>query len=297
VTGVVGVVTDSTAYLPPVDAATLDVRVVPLQVVVDGESYDEGTAEASDVLLAALRARVPVTTSRPSPEAFAAVYDTLRREGAAAVVSLHLSGAMSGTLEAAQLAAREAALPVTVVDSEAIAMALGFAVLDAARLARTGADVTTVVEGARRRLAATTTYFYVDSLDQLRRGGRIGTTQAVVGQALAVKPLLRLADGRIEPWERVRTSGRALARLQDAAVEAAGTAEVDVAVHHLGDPAAADELGARLSERIPGLQRLVVSEVGAVVGAHTGIGMLGVAVAPAAPTAPDGPGGGASRSQ
>ena len=279
-TGRVAVVTDSTAYLPPVDAATLDVRVVPLQVVVDGDSYDEGTAEASDVLLMALRARVPVTTSRPSPEAFAAAYDTVRREGASAVVSIHLSGAMSGTLEAARLAAREADLAVTVVDSRAIAMALGFAVLDAAALALDGGDALTVAARAERRLAATTTYFYVDSLDQLRRGGRIGATQAVVGQALAVKPLLRLTDGRIEPWERVRTASRAHARLEDATVAAAGSAEVDVAVHHLGDPSRAHELGERLTGRVPRLRRLVVSEVGAVVGAHTGIGMLGVAIAP-----------------
>ena len=96
-----------------------------------------------------------------------------------------------------------------------------------------------------------------------------------------MKPLLRLTDGRIEPWERVRTTARALARLEDAAVEAAGDAEVDIAVHHLADPARAD--GARrrvLRAACRKLRRLVVSEVGAVVGAHTGVGMLGVAVSP-----------------
>ena len=278
--GRVAVVTDSTAYLPPVDAALLDVRVVPLQVVVDGESYDEGTPEASAVLLAALRAHVAVTTSRPSPEAFAQTYDLARRDGASAVVSVHLSRAMSGTIEAAEMAARDAAIPVTVVDSRAVAMALGFAVVDAAELARSGADVAGVSAAAQSRAEATTTYFYVDSLDQLRRGGRISPAQAIVGHALAVKPLLRLADGRIEAWEKVRTTSRALARLEDAAVEAAGTAEVDVAVHHLADPARADALSDRLRERVPGLRRLVVSEVGAVVGAHTGIGMLGLAVSP-----------------
>lgn len=281
--GRVAVVTDSTAYLSPTEAALLDVRVVPLQVVVDGESYDEGTPEASAVLLAALRAHVPVTTSRPSPEAFATTYDLARREGATAVVSVHLSREISGTIEAAELAARDAAIPVTVVDSRAVAMALGFAVTAAAEAAGAGSDIDDVASAARRRAESTTTYFYVDSLDQLRRGGRISGAQAIVGQALAVKPLLRLADGRIEPWEKVRTTSRALARLEDAAVEAAGDRAVDVAVHHLADPGRAEALGERLSERIPSLRRLVVSEVGAVVGAHTGVGMLGLAVSPVTP--------------
>jgi DegV family protein with EDD domain len=276
----VAIVTDSTAYLPPAEAATRGVRVVPLQVVVDGEAYDEGTPEASDVLLAALRQHVAVTTSRPSPDAFATVYDALRREGASAVVSIHLSGAISGTLEAAQLAARDAAIPVTVVDSRSIAMALGFAVLDAADLAADGASADEIAAAVERRVAATTTWFYVDTLDQLRRGGRIGPAQALVGQALAVKPLLRVSEGRIEPWERVRTTARALARLEDAAVEAAGDTEVDVAVHHLADPARAADLAAKVQARVPHLRRLVVSEVGAVVGAHTGVGMLGLAVSP-----------------
>lgn len=277
--GTVAVVTDSTAYLPAEDAALLDVRVVPLQVVVAGESYDEGTPEASDLLLAALRAHVTVTTSRPSPEAFASVYDALAREGATAVVSIHLSGSMSGTLEAAQLAARDAPIPVEVVDSRAVGMALGFAVLAAAERARAGDDAGEVAAAARRCVAATTTVFCVDSLDQLRRGGRIGAAQALVGQALAVKPLLRLTDGRIEPWERVRTSARAVARLEETAVAAAGTSVVDIAVHHLADPVRAAALGDRLRDRVPHLRRLVVSEVGAVVGAHTGVGMLAVAVA------------------
>jgi len=285
VAGAVAVVTDSTAYLPPDEAARRDVRVVPLQVVVDGEAYDEGTPEASDVLLAALSARVPVTTSRPSPGAFAAVYDQLRREGAAHVVSIHLSSVMSGTVDAAQVAARDADVPVTVVDSKAVAMALGFAVLEGAERAADGAGPELVAACARERAASTSVWFSVDSLDQLRRGGRISAAQAIVGQALSVKPLLRLADGAIEPWERVRTASRALARLEEAAVDAAVVAAAsgraaDVAVHHLADPVRADALAERLRSRVPVLGRLVVSEVGAVVGAHTGVGMLGVAVSP-----------------
>lgn len=276
----VAVVTDSTAYLPAVEAGRLDVRVVPLQVVVEGDSYDEGTPEASDVLLAALQARVPVTTSRPSPETFASAYDAARRAGAGSIVSIHLSAAMSGTFDAATLAAREADVPVTVVDSRGVGMALGFAVLAAAEAARRGLEPPAVAQAARSCADRTSTVFVVESLDQLRRGGRINVAQALVGQALAVKPLLRLEDGSIVPWERVRTSARALARLEEAATEAAGDREVDIAIHHLADPDRAALLGDRLREQVPALRRLVVSEVGAVVGAHTGVGMLGVAVAP-----------------
>ena len=273
----VAVVTDSTAYLPPAQAAALDVRVVPLQVVVAGESYDEGTPEASDVLVAALQEHEPVSTSRPSPEAFALVYDALRREGFDAVVGVHLSRAMSGTIEAAELAAAEAGIPVTVVDSRAVGMALGFAVVAAAETAGEGGDADSVAAAARACADATVAVFFVDSLDQLRRGGRIGGAQALVGQALSVKPLLRLDEGSIQPWERVRTAARAVARLEEAAVEAAAAAEVDLAVHHLAEPARAAELA-------PAVRRVVVSEVGAVVGAHTGLGMLAVAVAPVAGT-------------
>jgi DegV family protein with EDD domain len=122
--------------------------------------------------------------------------------------------------------------------------------------------------------------FYVDTLEHLRRGGRIGAGAAFLGSALAVKPLLRLVDGHIEPLEKVRTSVKAIARLQEIAVKHAGDAEVDIAVAHLANPDRAQMLADRLRERLPRLGRLEVGEVGAVVGAHVGPGMLSVVVAP-----------------
>ena len=133
---------------------------------------------------------------------------------------------------------------------------------------------------AARRALATGVWLYVDTLEYLRRGGRIGPAAAWLGSALAVKPLLHLADGRIEPVERVRTTSRALARLEEIVVAEAGDGSVDVAVQHLGAPDRADELAHRLQDRLPGIRQMIVDEVGAVVGAHVGPGMLGVVVAP-----------------
>jgi len=123
--------------------------------------------------------------------------------------------------------------------------------------------------------------FYVESLDQLRRGGRIGAARALLGSALAVKPLLHLDDGRIAPLEKVRTASRAQARLADIALERAGSGPVDVAVHHLDAPGPADALATRLRDGLGSrLGELYVVEVGAVVGAHVGPGLLAVVLSP-----------------
>ena len=159
-------------------------------------------------------------------------------------------------------------------------MALGFAVLSAAAAAAQGRPAHEVAEAARRRAAASTAVFYVDTLEHLRRGGRIGAAAAFVGSALAVKPLLQMVDGHIEPLEKVRTAAKAIARLEEVAVAAAGSRPVDMAVHHLAGAERADALADRLRRRVTGLDQLVVSEVGAVVGAHVGPGMLAVVVAP-----------------
>ena len=277
----VGVVTDSTAYLPAQLAAEHRVLVVPLQVVVDGTAYDEGTGVSPATLTDALRRHLPVSTSRPAPETVAAAYRRAVTEGAGQIVSVHRSGDMSGTVESAALAAREAPVPVHVVDSRSMGMGLGYAVLAAAREAAGGASGAEVARVARRRAAAADVLFYVESLDQLRRGGRIGAARALLGSALAVKPLLHLDDGRIAPLEKVRTASRAQARLADIALERAGSGPVDVAVHHLDAPGPAAALAARLREGLESrLGELYVVEVGAVVGAHVGPGLLAVVLSP-----------------
>ncbi|MFE7277753.1 DegV family protein [Streptomyces sp. NPDC057623] len=276
----VAIVTDSTAYLPPRTMERHGITSVPLTVVLGGQALDEGTEISTRSLAQALQKRRSVTTSRPSPQVFAEHYRRVAESGASGIVSLHLSAELSGTYDAAVLAAREAPVPVRVVDTGMVAMALGFSALAAAEAAETGGTVDEAVTAAEKRAGATAAYFYVDTLDYLRRGGRIGAAQALLGSALAVKPLLQLEDGRIGPLEKVRTASKAIARLEEIAADRAGSARVDIAVHHLAAPDRASALADRLRARVPGLADLHVSEVGAVIGAHTGPGLLGVVVSP-----------------
>ncbi|URN10457.1 DegV family protein [Actinomadura madurae] len=248
-------------------------------MAVGGATRDEGditTAEAAQ----ALKEWHPVTTSRPAPERFADAYKAAAASGARAVVSVHLSSAMSGTVEAARLAAEDAPVPVSVLDSGTIGMGLGFAALSAAAVALAGGTAEEAVSAAARRAGLTRSLIYVDTLEHLRRGGRIGAAATLVGSALMVKPLLDIADGRLAPLEKVRTSSRALARLEELAVAAAGERSVDLGVQHLAASARAETLAARLRERVPHVQDVYVGEVGPVIGAHVGPGMLGVVVAP-----------------
>ena len=199
------------------------------------------------------------------------------------MVSVHLSAQMSGTVESARLAAKESPVPVEVVDSESLGMGLGFAVLSAAAAAAGGRPIDEVAEaaaasGRRRRTAV----FYVDTLEHLRRGGRIGAAAALLGSALAVKPLLHLVDGHIEPLEKVRTSAqgdrparggrrRALPGERHRWTSRCTTSPARTGPTRWPTGCAS---GSRASATC------YVSEVGAVVGAHVGPGMLAVVVAP-----------------
>jgi DegV family protein with EDD domain len=276
----VAVIADSTCYLPSGWAEDFGIGIVPVQVIIGGQSFDETDDDQAQRAAEALAAWQPVTTSRPSPMRFLQAYETAREAGCEEIVVATLSSAMSATYESALLAAKEIDAPVHVVDTRTIAMGLGFAALAGARAASAGAPGAVVADVIAQRALATSVLFYVDTLEYLRRGGRIGAAAALVGSALSVKPLLHVVDGRVETLEKVRTATKALARLEDVAVAAAADADVDVAVHHLANPARAEELATRLGLRIPNLHDVVVSEVGAVVGAHVGPGMLAVVVAP-----------------
>jgi DegV family protein with EDD domain len=278
----VAIVTDSTAYLPQSVVDAHGIHVVPLHVVIAGTEFSEGVDVSTEEVAAALRAFKPVSTSRPSPQAFLDVYEKAAADGADAIVSVHISADMSSTVESAHLAAGHAPVPVHVVDSRSLGMAMGYAVVSAAELAASGASAEDVAAQASSRAKAATVVFYVDTLEHLRRGGRIGAASALLGSALAIKPILGLSDGSIEPLERVRTSTRALARLEELAAEACAAAPdgVDVAVHHLDSAARAQTLADRLGERLAGSAAVSVVELGAVVGAHVGPGTIAVAVSP-----------------
>ena len=277
----VAVVTDSSAYLPDGFAARHAVHVVPLHVLIDGRAGRDGVDIGPSEVAAALTDRRTVTTSRPNPAEFVDTYRRLLDEGADSVVSVHLSRELSGTWESARLAAQEIGPDrVRVVDSRTAVMGLGFAVLRAATAALDGADGVDVEAAAVAAAERTTTFFVLETLEYLKRGGRIGPAAAFLGTALAVKPVLHVKDGQIVPLEKVRTTNRAVTRLVDLAEQAAAGDGVELAVHHLAAPDRAVELATRLDERISPASGCVVSELGAAIGAHTGPGMLGVVICP-----------------
>ena len=279
----VAVLTDSTAYLPAELLARYDIGVVPLYVVLPGRSGREGREIGPEEVARALAVRGQrVSTSRPTPGDFVLAFRRRLEQGADGIVSVHLSSELSGTCDAARLAAAQVGEHlVTVIDSRSAAMGVGFPVLAAARAAAGGADAPQVADVARTTAAATRTFFVVDTLEHLRRGGRIGSAAAVLGSALSVKPLLNMRNGQVLPLEKVRTFGRALTRLVQRAVEAAGDGPVSVAVHHLAAPERAERLAIELRARLPAMGELYVSELGAAIGAHVGPGAVGIVLSPA----------------
>jgi DegV family protein with EDD domain len=277
----IGIVTDSTSSLSVDDADREQIAVVPLQVIIGADTFTEGDDVTADMIAEALSAFVPVSTSRPTPDDFLAVYERLAGQGAEAIVSVHLSGRMSGTLESAQLAAKQASVPVTCVDSTQVGIATGFAAGRAAQARDAGQDADGVAEAARHAGEHSSVLIYVDTLEYLRRGGRVGSAAALIGSALAVKPILTIEDGAVVPLERVRTKAKALARLESLAVEKAGACAdgFDIGVQHLASLATATAVAERLATAL-GAETIPVDEVGAAIGAHVGPGMISVTITP-----------------
>jgi DegV family protein with EDD domain len=283
----VAVVADSTAAMPRDLAREAQVRIVPLDVVVDGRRGLDGEDVAD--LVAALERGAKVVTSQPPPSALRAEYERAVADGASGVVSVHLSAALSGTADAARTAARDLPIPVVVVDTGLVGMGVGFAALAAAeaasaagprrflrRSARAGVD--DVALAARETAGSTVTWFLVDSLDHLRRGGRLSGAAAFLGTIFQLHPLLTLVDGKIQVVARIRTRKAARARLERLAVDAVAVRRSAwVAVHHVGRAEVAEQMADRLREA--GASRVVVSEAGAVLAAHAGPGLLAVVVA------------------
>jgi DegV family protein with EDD domain len=271
----VAIVTDSTAFLPE-GADTMGVHVVPLRVQLGARTAVDGVDVTPAEVVNALREKVRVSTSRPSPAEFAAAYRSALAAGADHVVSVHLAAALSGTWESAVLASQDFGYGVVrVVDSRSTAMGLGFAVRAAAAAARGGASAAEVQGAATDVIDRTRTLFYVDTLEYLRRGGRIGTAASLLATSLSVKALLQMVEGQIVGLEKVRTSSKAIARLVALTTEAARDATVDVAVHHLAAAARAESVADQLRSALPKLNELHVGELGPVLGAHLGPGVIG----------------------
>ncbi len=275
--GYVAVVTDSTASLPQHVADRWGIGVVQLQLQV-GDHFDEENRFQRDQVFSMLREGAQLATSPPDPGAFFWTYQEAASRGATAIVSMHISGRMSETVNIAREAAQQVRVPVHVVDSGTTGMSLGFGAVAAARIAAAGGGPDRVVQAAEHRIAASRELIYVDTLEFLRRGGRIGAAQALLGTALSLKPLLTVKDGEISPLARVPGSKRALAKLVDIAVRTAAQGRVDIALNRAGADERDREIGGRLRARLPGMSDNVVTDASMVLGAHLGPGALSITV-------------------
>ena len=271
------IVTDSTADLDTVDVEQYGIIVVPLTIHFGSESYRAGIDIQSDEFYRRLRdSEVLPRTSQPSPAAFQEAYEGLG--DAEGIVSVHISGKLSGTLNSARAGAAllESAPPIELVDTNSASMGLGFAVLVAARAAAGGADLAAVAAAAREAAAQTRLLMLVDTLEYLQRGGRIGKARAFLGTMLKTKPLLELRNGVIEPLERPRTRQRATERLFDLIVGTPGAAEI--VVLHGSTPKEAGALAQRVQEALPDVLSVGIRHCSPVIGVHTGPGALGAAI-------------------
>ena len=270
------VVTDSSCRLSSDDLKQWDIRQVPLHVLVDGTDLRDGVDEVPyDV-----HDRPRVTTSGAAPAALIETYQqALSDSDGDGVVAIHISAALSSTFSSAVHVAREFGPSVRVVNTRSAAMGVGFTAIAAARAASAGADLDAVEAEARSAVPRTHAFIVVHRLDNLRRSGRIGTAASWLGTALSLKPLLCLdVDGRLVLDQRIRTATKANAAMVDRVVEVVGSAQAAVAVHHVDNHDTADEIGAALTTRLPQIESLTVTDMGAVLSVHVGGGAVGVVV-------------------
>lgn len=279
--GEVYIVTDSGADLTP-ELSHPRIHVVPLTVHFGQESFRDGVDLTGEAFYHRLRHASQDTmprTSQPSPAQFEAVYRPLVEAGHA-IVSVHLSAALSGTLQSASLAARSVGGEIHVVDSLSASLGIGLLARHGAQLADAGQPAAAIAEELQALREQLTLFFTVDTLEYLQRNGRIGKAQAFVGGLLNVKPVLTLRQGVVHPVERVRGKAKAHARLLDHMEAAVGDRPVRVAVIHGDVPDEAERLTDMARSRLP-VEELVAAPLGSIIGTHVGPGALGIGCMPA----------------
>jgi len=273
----VRVVTDSTSDLPPALIKEWDITVVPLLIHFGSETYLDRVNINEEQFFARLTTSpVLPTTSPPSVKAFQDVYAKLSQT-TDAILSVHISSKLSATYAAA-VAAREALTNrcrIVIVDSTLTSMALGFMALNAAKAAAAGESLDDIAEQVRGMIPQTHILFFVDTLDYLQKGGRMGKAQALVNNMLNVKPLLRLEDGEIQPVERLRTRAKALERLYEFVADFPKIEEL--AILYSTTPNEANTLAKRIDPVFP-RQRIQLLPYGPVLGVHVGPGAMAVVV-------------------
>ncbi len=274
------IVADTTSYLPAELTERHGVELVSLYVGINGKQERESEITDYDDFYARLRASgEAVTTSQPSVGDFLAVYEPLLAAGRE-IVSVHISAGISGTLETARQAIEQLTSEgkggerIRTVDSRSAAGGTGMVLLSAMIAASGGASAEEVVAQAERARNAGGIWFSLDTLEYLRRGGRIGAARAAIGSTLKIKPILTFGE-EVEPVAQVRTRSRAVARLVDYARQRHGEGADAWVVQHIRDPESAEHL-VDACRPIFGRDPLYVSEVGPVLGAHAGPGMIGI---------------------
>ncbi len=279
----VRIVTDSTADLPKALADELDISVVPLHIYFGDEHFVDGITISRDEFYRRLTTpgEALPRTSAPSSGEFAATYRSLSRQSDE-IVSIHLSTKLSATHTAALVASQLLSdrCSITVIDSTNASFALGLLVIQAARMARAGATATEVVRATRESIPRTMFFGVLETLEFLRRGGRIGTAKAFLGTLLRTKPLVGLRDGVAYPIERVRNRQRAVERIVQLVTQRGGV--VALAVGHTTDESGMESLAQRLSDFFP-FERLMRAQCGATLGTYLGPGAFGVALIEAPP--------------
>jgi len=272
----IAVVTDSSSDLPADLATAHNVAVVPLSI----RFGDEELVDRRDLTPAQFWARCAASpvlpeTSAPSPGAFEAAFRAAADAGAEGVVCVTLSSRLSATIEAAQAAAKalEGVVPVRIVDSRSVTMGLGMIVLATARAGADSNDIEHVAALAADLAGRTRVFGTLDTLENLKKGGRIGAAQALLGSILSVKPVIEVRDGAVEPGPRQRTRARALAWLADRVAADAPPGQVAIVS---GEAPDVDALRALLAPHVAA-DRLVLADLGAVIGTHTGPRTMGVA--------------------
>lgn len=274
----IAILTDSVACLPDELRQEYSIYVIPLHVNFGTESYLDGVEMSLDEFYRRLQEdRQLPTTSAPSVGEFQALYRQIVEEGAEPIVCITVGGELSMTYGAALMAAQEmVGLDIRVVDSRTGLMAEGFLALEAARAAATGATVQEVVDRVQRLIPKVQVFITMDTLEYLRRGGRIGDAQALLGSVMHIKPLIQLsaARGRVEPLGRSITRARALRDLVDHMARVVGDRPLHVAVHQgAANPEEVESLMRRVSERFH-CRELYQTGVTPVIGTHTGPGTL-----------------------
>lgn len=271
----VRIVTDSACDLPQPRADEAGIEIVPLTIRFGDEEFVDRVELSYDEFWRKV-ATSPVLpeTAAPSPGAFEERFRALAADGADGILCIDLSSRLSGTMQSAQVAAKslEGEIPVRIIDSMSVSMGLGNQCLRAADLARTGADLDTVAAETERTVARTRVFGTLDTLEHLRRGGRIGGAQAMLGSVLAIKPVIEVRDGVVTEAGKVRTRTKSLDHLADKL--AAAKSPSQVFVFHAQAPDI-DEFVVRVRALAPGVD-IEIGEIGPVIGTHAGPRTIGL---------------------